>query len=161
MVYGMDTYLKMLGESLDKKIAILERIMQIDQNELELLKKEQFDMDGFDKSVDEKLKLMGQIDKLDEGFEMVYDRIRTQMLERKAEYAVQIKHLQQQISRITEMNVSIQALESRIKLAMDSFAKRENTTMNQRRNSGKAAQSYFNNMRKLNVVDSHFMDSKK
>ena len=161
MEYGMDTYLKMLGESLDKKIAILERIMQIDQNELELLKKEQFDMDGFDKSVDEKLKLMGQIDKLDEGFEMVYDRIRTQMLERKAEYALQIKHLQQQISRITEMNVSIQALESRIKLAMDNFAKRENTTMNQRRNSGKAAQSYFNNMRKLNVVDAQFMDSKK
>ena len=50
----MDTYLKMLGESLDKKIEILDRITQIDQNELELLKKEHFDMDGFDKCVDEK-----------------------------------------------------------------------------------------------------------
>ena len=156
----MDTYLKMLGESLDKKIEILDRITQIDQNELELLKKEHFDMDGFDKSVDEKLKLMGQIDKLDEGFETVYDRIREKLLTNKDAYAPQIKRLQEQISRITEMNVSIQALESRIKLAVDNYAKRESTTLNQRRNSGKAAQSYYNNMRKLNVVDAQFMDSK-
>lgn len=156
----MDTYLKMLGESLDKKIEILDRITQIDQNELELLKKEHFDMDGFDKSVDEKLKLMGQIDKLDEGFETVYDRIREKLLTNKDAYAPQIKRLQEQISQITEMNVSIQALESRIKLAVDNYAKRESATLNQRRNSGKAAQSYYNNMRKLNVVDAHFMDSK-
>lgn len=156
----MDTYLKMLSESLDKKIQILSRIVQIDQNELELLKQEHFDMTSFDKSVDEKLKLMGQIDKLDEGFENVYDRIRQQMLTHKDEYAEQIKHLQQQISRITEMNVSIQALESRIKLAMDQYAKRENATMNQKRNSGKAAQSYYNNMRKLNYVSAQYMDSK-
>jgi len=156
----MDTYLKMLSESLDKKIQILNQIMQIGQEELELLKQEPFNMNSFDKSVDEKLKLMGQIDKLDEGFENVYDRIRKQMLARKDEYAPQIKHLQEQISRITEMNVSIQALESRLKLAMDQYAKRENTTMNQKRNSGKAAQSYYNNMRKLNYVSAQYMDSK-
>lgn len=156
----MDTYLKMLGESLDKKIEILGRITQIDQNELELLKKEHFDMDGFDKSVDAKLKLMGQIDKLDEGFETVYDRIREKLLTNKDAYAPQIKHLQEQISRITEMNVSIQALESRIKLAVDNYARRESTTLNQRRNTGKAAQSYYNNMRKLNFVDAQFLDSK-
>ena len=156
----MDTYLKMLSESLDKKIQILNQIMQIGQEELELLKQEPFNMNSFDKSVDEKLKLMGQIDKLDEGFENVYDRIRKQMLAHKDEYAPQIKHLQEQISRITEMNVSIQALESRLKLAMDQYAKRENTTMNQKRNSGKAAQSYYNNMRKLNYVSAQYMDSK-
>ena len=157
----MDTYIKMLCESLDKKIQILNQIMQLDQDELELLKKERLDMESFDKSVDTKLKLMGQIDKLDEGFETVYDRIREQMLTHKDEYAEQIKRLQQQISQITEMNVSIQALESRIRLAMDRYAKRENATINQRRNTGKAAQSYYNNMRKLNYVDAQFMDSKK
>ena len=156
----MDTYLKMLGESLDKKLEILSKVMRVDESELSMLKQEHFDMESFDKSVDEKLKLMGQIDKLDEGFETVYDRIREKLLTNKDAYAPQIKRLQEQISRITEMNVSIQALESRIKLAVDNYAKRESTTLNQRRNSGKAAQSYYNNMRKLNVVDAQFMDSK-
>ena len=79
----MDTYLKMLGESLDKKLAILSQIYQIDLSELEMLKQHNFNMVSFDESVDNKLKLMGQIDKLDEGFEAVYDRIRQQMLEHK------------------------------------------------------------------------------
>lgn len=76
-------------------------------------------------------------------------------------YAVQIKELQDLIAEISEKNVLIQAEENRIRLEVDNYAKRESLALRQRRDTGKAARNYYNNMKKLNYVDSQFMDKKK
>ena len=106
----MDTYLQMLKESLDKKIEILNQILQYEEQQQEMVKQENFDYEAFDKSVNEKVVLVDQIEALDDGFEKVYDRIRSELLLNKDKYADQIRVLQNQISEITEMNVSIEAL---------------------------------------------------
>lgn len=153
--------MQMLKESLDKKLEILNQIMEYEQKQQDMIKLDAFPYEEFDKSVDEKVALVEQIDKLDEGFEKVYDRIRSQLLTNKDQYAEQIRLLQGLIAEITEKNVSIQAMESRIKMAVDQKIKKDRLDLQQRRNSGKAAQSYYTNMRKLNFVDSQFMDRKK
>ena len=157
----MDTYLQMLKESLDKKIEILNQILQYEERQQEMVKQENFDYEAFDKSVNEKVVLVDQIDALDDGFEKVYDRIRSELFLHKEKYAEQIRILQNQISEITDKNVAIQAMESRIKMAVDNRVKKDRLDLQQRRNSGKAAQSYYSNMRKLNYVDAQFMDRKK
>ena len=82
----MDTYLQMLKESLDKKIEILNQILQYEEQQQEMVKQENFDYEAFDKSVNEKVVLVDQIEALDDGFEKVYDRIRSELLLNKDKY---------------------------------------------------------------------------
>ncbi len=157
----MDTYLDMLQDSLKKKLDILNKIIAYQREEMDMLKEESMDMEVFDKSIDKKVALAEGIDKLDDGFEQVYDRIREEMIGHKEKYAVQIRAMQDMIGEVTEKNASIQAEESRIKLAVDNYVRRESAALRQKRDNGKAARSYYNNMKKLNYVDSQFMDKKK
>lgn len=157
----MDTYLEMLQDSLKKKLEILNSIMQYQQKESEMLKGESMDMEAFDRSINDKVALAESIESLDEGFEQVYDRIREEMIQHKEKYAVQIRAMQDMIGEISEKNVLIQAEENRLKLEVNNFAKRESAALRQRIDNGKAARSYYNNMKKLNYVDSQFMDKKK
>lgn len=157
----MDTYLEMLQDSLKKKLEILNSIMQYQQKESEMLKGESMDMEAFDRSINDKVALAESIESLDEGFEQVYDRIREEMIQHKEKYAVQIRAMQDMIGEISEKNVLIQAEENRLKLEVNNFTKRESAALRQRIDNGKAARSYYNNMKKLNYVDSQFMDKKK
>lgn len=157
----MDTYLDMLQDSLKKKLDILNRIMDCQREESDMLKDENMDRDAFDRNITEKVELAESIDSLDDGFEQVYDRIREEMVNNKAKYVVQIRNMQNMIAEISEKNVLIQAEENRIKLEVDNYAKRESAALRLRRDNGKAARSYYNNMKKLNYVGSQFMDKKK
>lgn len=157
----MDTYLDMLQDSLKKKLEILNGIMKYQQEESDMLKSGNMDMEAFDQSINDKVALAEGIDSLDDGFEQVYDRIREEMIRNKEKYAAQIRAMQDMIGEISEKNVLIQAEENRIKLEVDNFAKRESAALRQRLDNGKAARSYYNNMKKLNYVDSQFMDKKK
>lgn len=157
----MDTYLDMLQDSLKKKLEILNRIMDHQKKEADMLREESMDMEAFDKSISEKVELAESIDSLDDGFEQVYDRVREEMIRHKENYAGYIRKMQDMIAEISEKNVLIQAEENRIKLEVNNYARRESAALRQRRDNGKAARSYYNNMKKLNYVDSQFMDKKK
>lgn len=157
----MDTYLDMLQDSLKKKLEILDKIMEYQRQESDMLKDESMDMEAFDKNINEKVALAESLDSLDDGFEKVYDRIREEMISHKANYANQIRAMQNMIGEIGEKNLLIQAEENRIKLEVNNYAKRASAALRQRRDNGKAARSYYNNMRKLNYVGSQFMDKKK
>lgn len=157
----MDTYLDMLQDSLKKKLEILNGIMEYQKEESDMLKEESMDMEAFDKSINEKVALAEKIDSLDDGFEQVYDRVREEVITHKKKYAFQIKAMQDMIEEISEKNVLIQAEENRIRLEVDNYAKRESAALRQKRDNGKAARSYYNNMKKLNYVGSQFMDKKK
>ncbi len=157
----MDTYLDMLQDSLKKKLDILNRIMRYQKEESDMLQSESMQMEAFDKSIHEKVVLAESIDSLDDGFEQVYDRIREEMIRNKERYAGSIRAMKNMIAEISEKNILIQAEENRLRLEVDNFAKRESALLRQKRDNGKAARSYFNNMKKLNYVGSQFMDKKK
>ena len=151
----------MLQDSLKKKLDILNRIMRYQKEESDMLQSESMQMEAFDKSIHEKVVLAESIDSLDDGFEQVYDRIREEMIRNKERYAGSIRAMQNMIAEISEKNILIQAEENRLRLEVDNFAKRESALLRQKRDNGKAARSYFNNMKKLNYVGSQFMDKKK
>lgn len=157
----MDAYLDMLQDSLKRKLEILNRIMKYQREESDMLKESNMEMEAFDKSISDKVVLAESIDSLDDGFERVYDRVREEMIGHKEKYAVQIRAMQDMIAEISEKNVLIQAEENRLRLEVDNYAKRESAALRQKRDSGKAARNYYNNMKKLNYVGSQFMDKKK
>lgn len=155
------SYLDILEDSLKKKKAVLESIEECSLSQSELLKDEKLDMEQFDMLVDRKDAYIGELEKLDEGFETVYGQIREELSAGKSMYAEQIKRLQALISQVTEKSVSIQALESRNKDTVSAYFKKEKEALGQGRRSSKAALSYYQNLNKAVREDASIMDMKK
>lgn len=156
----LDSYLNILRESLEKKLEVLGHIEEVNQVQTEILKKETFDMEAFDRTVDEKDIFVTELNKLDEGFETLYDRIKEELVADKGSYAGQIKHLQKLIGQITDKSVSIQTEESRNKAMLESYFAKERQGLGRVRKSSNAAYGYYKNLNGKST-DSFFMDQKK
>ncbi|MDE6065125.1 MAG: flagellar protein FliT, partial [Lachnospiraceae bacterium] len=68
----MDSYLKILEESLRKKLLVLDEIQAYNEKQKQVFQSDSVELDEFDAAVEEKGKLIEQISKLDEGFETLY-----------------------------------------------------------------------------------------
>lgn len=157
----LGSYLNILKESLEKKLDALGHIEEINAVQADLLKKEAFDMEAFDATVDEKDIYIKELSKLDEGFETLYDRIKAELLENRSKHSALIKQLQELIGQITDKSVSIQAQESRNKSMLESFFAKERQNLGQMRKSTKAAYGYYQNVGNGVAPDSYFVDKKK
>lgn len=152
---------QILLQSLEKKNQVLDEI--IAQNELqeELLKKEELDMDAVDASVQSISELVDELEKLDDGFESVYDRVRTEIMENKEMYRAEITQMQDNIQQITDKVVKINAVKMRNQLRADSHFKQKAQEIKKAVSKTKAAKNYYNSMNKLNYVAPQFYDNKK
>lgn len=142
-----NTYLTALKESLEKKIEILEKIHIKDEEQLEIAKSPNFRYDEFDKNAEEKGVLIYKLNKLDEGFETVYEKVRDELNANKAAYASEIKTMQALIGRITDLSTKIQAEEARNKAAVERAIKAERDKIKAQRSGIKAIQSYTKTMK--------------
>ena len=153
-------YLRLLQQALEKKSLILDNILAISQEQEQLLRLEDLGPDEFERTVDEKGKLLEELTRIDQGFEEVYQRIAPEVRLHKESYREEIRHLQEQIREVTGKGAQIQATESRNRaLAEDRFTK----VRRQIRDSHASAQvvnKYYQNMMKLNYVEPQFMDDK-
>ncbi len=111
--------------------------------------------------MDKKDACIEELEKLDEGFETVYEQIKEDLSHNRELYTGQIKRLQELISQVTEKSVSIQAQESRNKDMVSAHFKKERETLGQGRKSSKAAYSYYKNLNKAVREDASIMDMKK
>ncbi len=157
----MENYLSILEESLQKKYAILQTIENINGKQLELIQDLDMSLEAYDAYVDEKDVCIGQLDKLDEGFEGLYEKIAGQLQQNRQKYAEQIRRMQELIRQITEKSVSIQAQEARNKEAVEQFFRGKRQGIRKARLSSKAALDYYQSMNQSKVVDAQFMDKKK
>lgn len=157
----LTNYLNILEESLTKKIDVLEHIKEVNQVQTEMLNEDKFDVDAFDKCVDEKDIYIKQLEKLDEGFDILYEKIKAELLQDKSKYAGQIKRLQKLIAEITERSVSIQAQEGRNKAQIERYFASQRKDIGQVRKSSKAAYGYYKSMSKASTAGAQFLDTKK
>lgn len=153
-------YMELLIDSLNKKISILEEIRVKNEKQKEIALSEKFTMEDLDAVADEKLKLIEEMNRLDDGFETMYDRVRDELQNHKETYADQIRRMQQLIQRVVELSTSIEAQEKRIQAAVgEQFNKLKQGVKETRKNS-KAVTNYYKNMSKLDL-EPQFMDRKK
>lgn len=157
----IENYLGILEESLNKKLEVLGEISEYNAQQEQLLKKSNLSMEELDANMEKKDELIKKLSKLDEGFEILYERIREQLLEGKDAYREQISRLQQLIAKVTEKGVSIQAQESRNKKKIEQYFIKEKEQLRKSRQSSKAAYGYYKNMSSAGVVSSQFLDQKK
>ena len=153
--------LNILHDSLTKKMDLLEQIEKKSLEQSELIKDTNVNLDLVDFNMDEKANLIEEVLALDNGFQGIYDRIRSQLLENKEMYKVQIKKIQELIEKITEKSTSIQAIEARNKAQMDIIFATQKKEVQTRRNAMSVARDYYQNMNKVKHVSPQFLDHKK
>lgn len=154
-------YLTILQESLRKKIQILDEVQRICDYQSELLNADSIDYEKFDQYVDDKDICIEQLNQLDEGFEQLYNRVREELQNNKAQHAEWINTAKELIAQITEKSVAIQAKELRNKQTLETVFNKERANLGKGKKSVKAAMDYYRNMSKTNVITSQYMDKKK
>lgn len=157
----MENQLTILAESLDKKIQVLTEIQEYNKRQEQVFSAEKVDMDGFDAAVEEKGKLIEKLSLLDSGFETMYGKLSEQLKDNRAKYANEIRALQEKITTITEMSVTIQAQEKRNKQLIEQYFAKERMGLQQNRKASKAAYDYYRKVSNASFVQPQFYDSKK
>ena len=119
--------------------------------------------EDFDENANCKMQLIEEIDKLDEGFEDLFDRVKEQLEAPggKERYAAEILRMQDLIRQITEKSASIQAQESRNKILVEQYFQQSRERIRKGRTSSKAAMDYYKSMSQTSFTQAHFLDNKK
>lgn len=157
----MENQLTILAESLDKKIQVLTEIQEYNKRQEQVFSAEAVDMEGFDAAVEEKGKLIEKLTLLDSGFESMYAKLSEQLKDNRAKYAAEIRTLQEKITTITEMSVTIQAQEKRNKQLVEQFFAKERMGLQQSRRTSKAAYDYYRRVSSVSSEQPRFYDSKQ
>lgn len=152
---------QILLQSLEKKTKLLDDMIRQNGVQEELLKEEDLDMDAFDEAINQQGFYIEELDKLDQGFETVYDRVREELLRDKARYRMEIIRMKELIQQITDKIVTLNAGNMRNKMLAENQFNRKRVAIGAGASRNKAARNYYNNMNRLNYVSPQFYDNKK
>ena len=140
---------------------MLDRIVEANKEQKDILSQEEMDTDRFEANLNEKGNLIDELNLLDDGFQEIYGRIKDVISTNRDAYKEEIKQMQKLISDITERSVTIRAEEERNRqLATKQFDSMRGNIGSAKR-SRQAANSYYSNMSRVNMVDAQFMDKRK
>ena len=99
----ISSYLCILEDSLVKKLELLKRIEEKSLEQSVMIKDNHINPDLMDKNMDEKLKMIEEINSLDDGFEALYGKIKKELEEKKEQHKSQIRKLQGLIEKIEDI----------------------------------------------------------
>lgn len=155
-----NSYLDLMIDSLNKKVHILEKIEEVNIRQKQIVSDTKFDMEELDATVSDKGRYIEEINKLDDGFETLYERVQEELQNHKTQYTEQISTMQELIRRIVELSISIEADEKRIKAEVDKQFSKVKQAVKETRKNSRAVSNYYKNMTKLDS-EPQFMDKKK
>lgn len=157
----MDNQILILTESLEKKLEVLKEIQQYNKQQEESFLAEKVDMSGFDEAVEEKGRLIERLNRLDEGFEIMYAKLSEQLQGNREKYAAEIRTLQQLITQVTDLSVVIQVQEKRNKQLIEQYFAKERASIGHHRKASKAAYDYYKRVNNVSYVEPQLYDGKK
>lgn len=118
-------------------------------------------MSLFDDAVEEKQRLIDEVVRLDEGFEILYEKLVKELEGNRQRYAAQIRELQAKVAKVTELSVSVQAQEARNKKLVENYFARERAGIGQKRKNAKSAFDYYKSMSGAGYVPPQMYDNKQ
>lgn len=156
-----NSYISIMIQSLKKKKTVLNQISLLNQQQRDELNDPNLDPDDFDVTVEEKAKCIEELDKLDEGFQELYNRVKEELEQNREQYRNEIMQMQDLIRELTEKSAAIQVQEARNKTLMEQKFAAVRKQARQVRTSQKIVNQYYKNMMNANYIDPQFTDSKK
>ena len=154
------TYIDIMIQSLEKKERVLDRIIELDNVQKNQLEDTELKPDDFDEVVEEKAKLIEQLDQLDSGFEKLFERMKEELEGNKEAHKEEIRIMQQHIKSITDKSVQIQSQEVRNKDLMTAKFTSVKKQAREVRKGQNVVNKYYKNMTNTNYVAPQFMDNK-
>ena len=127
-------YISIMIQSLKKKSAVLDTIMELNIQQLELL---------------------------DNGFQELYEKVREELQSNREAYREDIACMQEYIRKLTDKSATIQAQEARNKDLMTQKFASVRKQVKEVRKSQKVVNQYYKSMMKANYMEAHFTDNKK
>lgn len=156
-----EMYFEAMRISLEKKLVILKGLMEATDMQTAILNEELFDEEAFAAQVDAKAASIEELAKLDEGFEITYERIKEILATDKDSYKTQILELQERIAAVTEIGVKLEAAERRNKDRFDLHVRNSRDKIKSFNKSNAAVSQYYKNMNNQVMGNSYFLDKKK
>ena len=153
-----ENYLQIMIDSLLKKIEILKKVSELNEQQSALLDDEEFD--GDKSNMESKAAYIDELNSLDEGFQAVFDRVKEDVEEYKADYKELVIRLQELIREATSLSATIQAQESRNKVRVDIKFRQLKDNAKTAKRSVSMANKYYQNMSRVSS-EPQFMDQKK
>ena len=153
-------YLQILEESLSRKITILDELERLTMSQREIVQADEFDEEVFNTNVEQKAALIREIEKLDRGFQLLFDSVKKQLDSDRAQYSEEIKRLQELVKGVMDRSTELQVMEARNKDMIKSrFAalKKEARTI---KKSREMAANYYKTMNNISS-EPYFLDKKK
>lgn len=154
-------YLQILIESLEKKIIVLDQIIDMDKQQAEISAHQPMDMEAYDEVVEEKDKLVDEINRLDDGFSSTYELIGDEVKNHPQQYREQVLKLQELIRAAVDKGVTIEAQEKRNRAALENVFRMKRQEIKKLKTSASAATRYYKSMSRINDIDPQLMDKKK
>lgn len=162
MSQEIGVYVSVLQDSIKDKQKLLERIYELTKEQEKLLSSVDFDMDAFEGLLDSKGNLIGQVTKLDEGFEGVYQNIKEELMREKEKFKLQILGMQDMLRTVTDLGIKIQALEKRNHDAFQRQTAKKKMEIRNFQVNSRTASSYSQHMANQHQEgQSYFLDKKK
>ena len=160
MEYSVD-YIQVLIDSLKKKSAVLDRISELNEEQKQLAATGKVDLEEFQKTLDGKQDCIDELNKLDEGFELVYERVKPELVDNAENHKDAIILLKRLISEITDKSMHVQTEEERNRQMIAAQYATYKKEIRQYKMGRNVTTSYYNSMNKLQNVEPVFMDKKK
>jgi len=154
-------YTDVLIESLEKKVSVITKIIDINKDLKMTLEESKFDVDKFNDYIDAKEKLILELNKLDDGFVAVYERVAEILKAGNGEYKDQILRLKTLIKEVTDKTATLETGEKRLNDTFNKVSRNIRKEIGDSRKTNKILSGYRTNMSGLNVVEPQFVDKKK
>lgn len=109
-------YVTVMIDSLKNKNTLLEFLLSRTKSQEELIKGKKYDeinWKQFDVIIEEKDNAISRVESLDDGFQQLFDKMKEEIDQNRSLYASQIREMQDMIRSLTDLGMSIQALEER------------------------------------------------
>jgi len=154
-------YIRILKESLEKKVSVLSRIREKNEEQKDILTDQNSTPDELQQNLDEKGVLIDEIVELDKGFEVVFQKVSEELEKNRSVYRSEILDMQRLIREITDLSSEIEGEEKENKLLAEQKFSYVRAQVTKVRKSQKAVSNYYHTMMKTNYEDPQFMDRKK
>lgn len=156
-----ETYIKFLVQSLEKKLEILGTLERLTKEQQTLFMQSSLDEKESDKLYIEKNQQIEILNDMDRGFEQVYSRVANEIKSNQYHYKSDIAKLQALILQITDLTVSLQALEKRNSETMKQYFSNKRNEIKVGRKNNQMVTNYYKNMSGHQDEQSYFYDQKK
>lgn len=157
----METYLKILNESLIEKINILNRIYEFTEQQNLCFQNEKEVFEVFEQCMDAKESLLKEMKMLDAGFDSVYESLKEYIKINASLHRIEITKLQRNIRDVTTLSIKIQNLEQSTKQKFQLYLSIRKNEIRQFNISNRSVSNYYKQMTGSLQGESFFIDKQK